>query len=88
MKNIVNELVKNFDDISFEEYSRNSSEKEENVLFNFWYKSNVGTLRISHFGDQIYTVVLDIPGNRIETLRTNTKLEKLAKKVLKNSKKQ
>lgn len=85
MKNIVNELIRNFDDISFEEYSRSLSEKEENVLFNLWYKSNVGTLRISHFSNQIYTVVLDIPGNKIETLRTNTKLEKLAKKVLKNS---
>lgn len=83
MKNIVNELIKNFGGASFEEYSRSSSNDEENVLFNVWYRNIAGTLRIAYSKEQINTVILDIPGNRVETLRTNAKLEKLAKKVLK-----
>lgn len=83
MKNMVNELIKNFKDVSFEEYERASFNQKENVLYNVWYKDHAGTLRITYSGDDIENAVLDMPGSRVETLRTNEKLGKLSRKVLK-----
>lgn len=78
----IRELLKNFEKIQIDHVSSEKYGSNQNDYYYFWYKDLCGSLRVVHDGEYIFSATLDIPDKNIQTLDTNTKLEKLAKKFI------
>ena len=84
MRNPVKELIKNINDVTIEKNPNSTSDND--LLFDVWYKNESGTFHIVKDNDgNIKNVDLSMISKRVESLSTNTNMEKLAKLVLKKA---
>lgn len=82
MRNPVKELIKNINDVSIEKNPNSVSAND--LLFDVWYKDETGTFHIVKDDEgNIKNASLSLISKRVESLSTNTNMEKLAKLVLK-----
>ena len=81
VKNPIKELIKNIDKVEAELDPR--SESNDNQIIDIWFRDLSGEFHIvKDESGEIILANLNIPGQRIETLTTNTKTKRLAKLIL------